>query len=537
MTTRLRIRDQNGLLNQISTTYSDFFRVAMEYIDNAVDAAEDIRHRGQSLDATLRIDVDTIKKSIAFTDNCGGMTPDQLCRLLSNVAQSNKKMSPWTNGQFGFGVHAFRAFAKEATFISKTGDSNEAKIRIDRDWDENKDVQCESTDGRQIRLPGTRVVITKFNKNVFRKATFTNALISEINRHFDDVLRAGLIRILVSEDGAKPVEGKYFDFAALEGVPLRRSIPVRVGSAMHTLQIDLKVLEKVVDNRLPVLMNKQRRIQQLCDLKSLRAYVRAAGRSGNVWSNPYVTGYIEINGACSPVLNRDDLQVDARDIVYAALMPMQSELEKIVDEAMNKKTQESYKQVSQTISECLARVLRNFRLTFDSMVAASSNGTDARIKVPESEPAHPETHDEPLTPTPEDTPNHPDDIPPSRKDRSNSTDPGQDAAKSSGPQITFANHSESDQRVISAGASLLIVNIQHPDFIARNPSKTGRIRLDSRLINYIAIAISPYLVHQLFLKRGTIPSVQVSGIEMVNLATTLEQQLSTIFLGSEVNIT
>ena len=140
--TRLQIKDQNELINQISGTYKDFYRAAMEYIDNSIDAASKIEAEGRKISPKIEIEIDLEKKQVVFTDNCEGMSPEELCDLLSSVGQSKKKAVSWANGQFGFGVHAFRAFAKEATFVSRKKGFPEATIKIDRTIDESTDVPC-----------------------------------------------------------------------------------------------------------------------------------------------------------------------------------------------------------------------------------------------------------------------------------------------------------------------------------------------------------------------------------------------------------
>jgi len=116
--TKLNIADQNAIINQISNTYKDFFRAAMEYIDNSIDVATINKKNGLEKDYKVYVNIDTYNKTISFLDNCGGMSPDELCNLLSNVGKSTKKAVSWANGQFGFGVHSFRAFAKIAQFVS-----------------------------------------------------------------------------------------------------------------------------------------------------------------------------------------------------------------------------------------------------------------------------------------------------------------------------------------------------------------------------------------------------------------------------------
>ena len=80
--TRLTIREQGELLNQIAGTYKDFYRAAMEYVDNAVDAATILQKQGESFKPVLEIHVDTTAKKLTFTDNCGGMSPQELCETL-----------------------------------------------------------------------------------------------------------------------------------------------------------------------------------------------------------------------------------------------------------------------------------------------------------------------------------------------------------------------------------------------------------------------------------------------------------------------
>jgi hypothetical protein len=373
--TRLTIREQGELLNQIAGTYKDFFRAAMEYVDNVVDAATILLQSGESFTPILKIHVETAAKKIIFADNCGGMTPQDLCELLSEVGRSKKKAVPWANGQFGFGVHAFRAFAREAVFISRKKGNPEAQIKIDRTLDENTEVPCETTDGKQLDKSGTKVIISRFDPQVFKKQIFVKALVSEIEHHFDDVLRAGLIKIAVTEDTSRAYECRSFDFSNLSGTPLKKEMLLHVDGVEKKITVDLKILDRVQDNRLPVLTNKQRRVQTMADLKSYKNFLRNKGESSYVWSNPFVTGFIEINDLCSPNLTRDDLRDSpARDVLYDCLVEVQKELQTLVDETMNRKTQESFKKLGNVMSDCLSRILRGFKLQFEQLAPTGKPG-------------------------------------------------------------------------------------------------------------------------------------------------------------------
>lgn len=547
--TRLIIRDQNELLNQIAGTYKDFYRAAMEYVDNAIDAASILIQRGESLKPVLKIHIDTVGKKVVFTDNCGGMSPQELCELLSEVGRSKKKAVSWANGQFGFGVHAFRAFAREATFISRKKSTQEAKIRIDRSFDETVEVACEATDGKQLDKPGTRVILARFDQQVFKKAFLMKMLVSEIEHHFDDVLRAELITILVTEDNSRAYECKHFDFSSLPGTPLAKTLSVRQDNVPPKITVDLKVLDRIQDNRLPVLTNKQRRVQTIADLKSYKTFLRNAGETVYVWSNPFVVGSIEISDLCSPNLTRDDLKDSpARELLYGQMLGIQKELQTLVDDIMNRKTQESFKKLGSVMSDCLSRILRSFKLQFEQIAPTGQPGQHQHT-IAEEIGDVPFGGEEPggggLGPDGKGSGGRDSlqgksgvgDKATGGGDGPLSKGAGPGASKeqtitSPGPRIEFQNHAGED-RIIDLGNSL-IVNTQHPDFIHRNASKSGKIKLDARLLNYVSLVVAPPCVHRLFERRGKVPSALEAGTNIVDLSMRLERELIGTVLGAEI---
>lgn len=547
--TRLMIRDQSELLNQIAGTYKDFYRAAMEYVDNAIDAAAILTKHGEQIKPALNVHIDTIGKKVAFIDNCGGMSPQELCELLSEVGRSKKKTVPWANGQFGFGVHAFRAFAREATFTSRKIGLQEASIKIDRTFDESVEVPCVTTNVKQLNKPGTCVLISRFDPQVFKKILFMSSLVAEIEHHFDDVLRARLINITVTEDNSKPYECKCFDFNNLPGTLLKKAVSIRTAHGAKRITVDLKVLDRVQDNRLPVLTNKQRRIQTIADLKSYKTFLRNAGESSYVWANPFVVGAIEIHGLCSPNLTRDDIKDSPeRESLYEHMAQVQKELQTLVDETMNRKVQESYKKLGNVMSDCLSRILRGFKLQFEQMAPTGKSGEFSH-KLAEADGDVPFGGEEPGGGGPgpdgvgsggqpstigsagvgnEDTGG-------GEGQQRKGAQPGaskEQLVTSPGPRIEFQNHAGED-RVIDLGNSL-IVNTQHPDFIHRNPSKSGKIKLDARLLNYVSLVIAPPCVHRLFERKGKVPTALEAGTNIVDLSMRLEQELIASMLGSEI---
>jgi hypothetical protein len=176
-----------------------------------------------------------------------------------------------------------------------------------------------------------------------------------IQHHFDDVLRSGLVRIFVKQDRSRPYECRAFDFAALNGTQVKKTVRVQTSGRTSSVEVDLKVLDRAQENRLPVLTNKSRRVQVLAELKSFRNYQRAQGAVSHVWANPFVVGSIEINDLCSPNLTRDDLRDSPqRDLLFETLVKIQVELQAVVDEMLNRKTKESYKKLADAMSDALS---------------------------------------------------------------------------------------------------------------------------------------------------------------------------------------
>ncbi|MCK4252813.1 hypothetical protein KAX97_15310, partial [candidate division WOR-3 bacterium] len=395
------------------------------------------------------------------------------------------------------------------------------------------------------------VTISRFNSHVFKKSSFMNSLVAEIEHHFDDVLRAKKVKIFVCEKGRKPFECKYFNYTKLDGAELKKIVVIDNNGSKSSIEVDLKILDRAQDDRLPVLTNKKRRIQAITDLKSFKNYLRTLGDIAYVWSNPFVVGSIEINDLCSPNLTRDDLKdSNQREKLYDAMQKVQKELKDLIDKIMDKKTQESFKKIGKIMSDCLSQILRKFKLEFEQLAPSGEPGShdeeyegdSGDISFGGDEPGgggpggNKESSGGPISDTGQNGAGN-GNTGGGVGDKQVSSKLGSSNEKvttSTGPRIEFQNHAGED-RVIDLENSL-IINTQHPDFILRNPNKTGRVKFDTRLLNYISQVVSPYCVHRLFEKKGKVPSVSEIGSNVVNLTLNLETVLIETVLGQEMEI-
>lgn len=516
----LRIPEPNEFLNMVSGTYKDFFRAAMEYVDNAIDAAETLRQDGIQRGFLMSINIDTQGNTISFKDNCGGMSPEDLCNLVSRVGSSNKKHAPWTNGQFGFGVQAFRAFAKRIEFLSKKKGSQEAAISIDRDAGHDEDVVCHLSNENVFQNEeGTLITISRFDPHVFKKAQMKLRLLSEIEHHFDEVLRHGNIKILIFQDGKNPCQCKFFDYENLPGVPFRRNIPLICGKKYSTLVVDLRILNIPNAEKSVALTNKYRRIQIFADLKSYKTFLRSKGVGSQIWANPFLVGSIEISDFCSPDLTRDDLKDSPeREVLFGCLLDVQNGLEQTVQDIMNLRSQESYSKLSNFVSQCLDNILKRFSMQFEQPIVKESQLNQSGLApAPETKPLKKEANEN----SPELNEKQSNRVGEGKAFEGSAGTSKPTVEKTKGPAVRFIPYPSAPRSIPLPNE--IIINTAHNDFKLRcDNNKSGDIGLTPRLINYVSLIVAPFCVHHILERKGELPSPKELTQRVIDLELQIE---------------
>jgi len=237
----LTVSSPSLLLNHIAQRYTRTSRIIMEYVDNSLDDAEalwrdslksysrpikilveinrqkveeasedhvkiggskaeaetDSMKSGDAVKAeTKKTQKDGKKKvsksqenwitEVTVTDNCRGMDQATLNRLILNVGDSTKRGSKFTNGQFGFGVHAFRACAKTIEFKSKKSGGKTLGLKMDRDNEYFSKPKFAR--GENVRTSsGTVVKVSDFD-NTWSEQLDSKEIIKEIQHHFSGLL-------------------------------------------------------------------------------------------------------------------------------------------------------------------------------------------------------------------------------------------------------------------------------------------------------------------------------------------------------------
>jgi len=509
---KLKIADPAALVNAIAGTYKDVYRACMEYVDNALDAAHVAAEGGA---AHVRVDVlvDSKRREIVIRDNAGGMTPKELKNLLESIGASSKKSVSWANGQFGFGVHAFRAFAKEAEFTSCTAGGRPHRLTIDRTLGADDPVPVHQLAEDALDSGVTEVRIRSFDRGVLKTKDAAGRLKEEIEAHFQDVLRETGIDVLVGDVGGRARECEPFDHTDLPGAAFARDVLVGPDGAKSSVSIDIKLLDKVVKGQTVRVTANDRRIAALADLASFRTHCRRARRDMSVWHDPCLVGVIEVGDAIQPNLTRDDLkQTDSVFELYEALIDEQTEIEALLAERRRKKMGRNRRNVGDMISSYLSKYLKGFKLEIELQpgmdVPAAGSGGDGQG----GGGAGPDLIHGDGTRGDEgsggagnaDTGGGPG---PSRR-------PGEGArAKKSrpargAPNIVFEDY-EDGERAFERGHDI-VVNTAHPDFRARNRSG-DEIDISERVLSYIATVVSPLCVVSLAEKKGVyLPPLDVA---------------------------
>jgi len=357
------------LLNHIAQRYTRTSRIIMEYVDNSLDDSEalfdeaagqykrpikvDVRitrtkqGEGEPTESAAAAAVNAMpsgdkklpehslapllgkskkakKKnegetaSVSVTDNCRGMTKEILSRLVVNVGESNKRGSKFTNGQFGFGVHAFRACAKRIQFKTKHGSKKKTlTLQIDRKseyFPHPKPVKKEEVDGL-LTNSGTEVTVSNFD-NTWSEQLETSEIIREIQYHFSGLLERGNLEVRVHDISANKVTlCQPFIFANVQST---KKVEKEFTFDGETVRIRLYVCKKAVQGRNCMFVSKGRRINEICDVKSFMKMSRCRWA---VWGHPNLIGYIDVSGVLDPVITRDEFRLNnMRKEVYREII-------------------------------------------------------------------------------------------------------------------------------------------------------------------------------------------------------------------------
>jgi len=330
-TINLKLPKPELLLNHMAEHYTSSRRILMEFIDNSLDDAEalfDAASDSYTRPVKIQIEVDGVRRSVTIHDNCRGMGVNKLRRVTANIGDSDKRGQSLVNGQFGFGMQAFRAFCSTLCVWSRT--ESEAplwKARVSRSSDQYEFAQEDSPeflDG--IPESGTRVLLDNISQvwSSGDDELSVDACAQEIETHFERLLSRGNLEVLVigsAYDQQRVCQPVSYSDNEMEMI-INHTLSLGGGQTARVVLALGSMEQARLLSRPARFFLKGRRIGETTEIKS---FFKASENRWTVWNHPQVLGFIDVlgsdEGPLRPVITRDEFKLtDGRDAAYRVIM-------------------------------------------------------------------------------------------------------------------------------------------------------------------------------------------------------------------------
>lgn len=363
----LQISDPTSLLNEVARRYSSSERILMEYIDNALDDAENLYRNNADaypFEVCIEVVIDRHQRYVAVRDNCRGMKRDILERIVSKVGESQKRGITWVNGRFGFGVHAFRAAAESIRFRTKNAHDDHLELKLRRN--QHRDIRRPWTKPDPFSTDtgtGTEVVVGPFDEEWFESVTVAT-IKQEIESHFERLLARPNLTITVQEWGGQPVRCEPFAYEQIAGKDFQRTLEIELNDALYLVEVHLKVTEAEVPGRAARFFSRGRRINEIAEIKS---FIRKSHHRTSVWGHPNLLGYIEVGDIVRPIITRDDFdRGKGRTALYDAILTLEDEIRAAINQINEEQRDSSLNRLEDVLRDVLDDLAREDRLRLRS---------------------------------------------------------------------------------------------------------------------------------------------------------------------------
>ena len=346
------------LLNEIARRYETSERILMEYVDNALDDAEVLYRENDAAypyPVEIDLEIDHASAAVTIRDNCRGMPREVLERIVRNIGESDKRGLTWVNGRFGFGVHAFRAAAEHIRFQTKHALSSHHILEFSRDQLTGiKEAQRSDEAFSTSTKTGTSVTISKFDKEWFAGVSAAS-IRQEIERHFERLLYRPGLRIQVSETGQAPLICQAFDYQALSGLEIQRSLELVYQGQAYPIELYLKIASEPLPGCEASFFARGRRVASVAEIKS---FMRKSAYATSLWGHPNLVGYVEVGELVQPILNRDDfVRTKRRQVLYDALISLEPDIRQALQQINQNERQNTLEQLEDVLHGALVEAL------------------------------------------------------------------------------------------------------------------------------------------------------------------------------------
>jgi hypothetical protein len=364
----IQLRISPRLIPNIATLYNDINRIFMEFIDNSIDSAEQYFDAvSGSYTKPILITLNKTSDLVSTEDNCTGI--GNLAKLVEEIGNSDKKGQFTTNGQFGYGIYSFLAACKELKVVSKIESQGAFELTINAtkfDTDHPENVKFEDPAPAYFsQISGTSVTLSGFDKDKWKSIDLEN-IVSEVERHFEGVLRRGNIKILVVDSGSsfrricKPFDYRAFDGTLIEKsfntieTRRRKNSPSYLIHLTHPVSVYIKVTPDRVIGKAPIFVIKGRRIAEISSIRQFNTAHRS-----DIWAHPNVTGYVDVSGVMEPNIARTDFKSTRQSkAVFDLLVELEPRIQEIISEVDIENRNQQFKTLESKLTDALAKLAK-----------------------------------------------------------------------------------------------------------------------------------------------------------------------------------
>ena len=375
------------LLNAMAERYTTTSRILLEFVDNCLDDAEALYEPADDDDQVntegkyqrpIEVVVRFDAKAIRISDNCRGMPRDDLTKVVLSVGRSAKKGAPsFLNGQFGFGMQAFRAACETLRVISKhDGDGAPTPFAIDVHRSRTDGFRVVPFDDASVRdLEGTGTTVELHDWDEQAMDTSPADMSREVELHFERILARQNLTIVVEDHTVDPpVVHTCAPTAPDDDDVLAR---VQLGfvwpppeeesddakAKRQHIAADLFVLRRPREGHRPPRFFVQGR--RISDVGATKSFTDLTRKRWSVWNHPCLGGYISVTGsregALQPVITRDEFKrTRMRKACFTELLAVtESRLEEALEQINERNTDASMTKLEGVLSACLQGVTRS----------------------------------------------------------------------------------------------------------------------------------------------------------------------------------
>jgi len=383
----------------MSSLYTDTNRVFMEYIDNALDSAEEYFYDKNTDSYSRPINIKVWFQATSYRDailivedNCSGIA--DITSLTNSLGNSNKEGNPALNGQFGYGIYSFMAICNELQITSKTRNSYQVKsIQLNSSMFDKSDIDDVEL-GNVIHMTirnnhsWTRIKLRDFKKDRYKEIS-VDKLKDEIEKHFENILRRGNLTISIQQNNQAPVICIPFNYNQYAGPEYSKIIDrlyytyskklkteKEISISECPISIYLKIIKGKAIERKPVFIIKGRRILEVVDLKAFKTISK-----GEIWSHPNVTGYIDVTGCLKPTIARNEfIHSSHTKALFYTLLKLEPEIKELIKDSLGSEVESKFKKLESILNSALNDITKQDNLkNQDTLSDDGESKTDSSL--------------------------------------------------------------------------------------------------------------------------------------------------------------